>query len=135
MYAYLDRPLRSLAEPDLFLLSAMRSFVAAAHRKICVCKAIEDQFAGRAISEAIPHFVAAMALINRDGNEPIRFAPIVWPKVTDGEARILSLFALGRSGDTSRLRDLALGFVGEEAADPLLVAIDTVSASMAGDAA
>ncbi|MFT3977648.1 MAG: hypothetical protein QM688_11115 [Sphingomonas bacterium] len=135
VYAYLDRPLRSLAGNDLFLLSAMRGFVAAAHARRCVCQVLSVGFEARAIPEALPDFVTLMALLNRSGTTPLRFAPLVWPKVTDDEARVLALFALARQGDGDRLAVLLGELVREEAVAPMLGAIDAVDMALAGNAA
>lgn len=135
MYAYLDRPVRSLADADLFLLSAMRGWVAAARGGRCVCHALAGGFRLRGVSEALEDFATAMALVDRAGLSRLRLAPVIWPKVTDDEAHLLSLFALGRGRDDARIAAMAATLVQEEAVPRLLAAVDTVGTALAGDAA
>ncbi len=123
MYLYLDRPVCALAERDAFLLAAMRTWVAAARTGRCVCRALSSGFAARQAPDAMADFITAMAMLDRRGLEPVRVAPIVWPKVTDGEARLLSLFALGSGPHAGRA---AAALVHDEAIAPLLGAIDAV---------
>lgn len=135
MYAYLDRPVQALGEADVFILSAMRSWVAAARSGRCVCHALTPGFAQRGVSEALADFATAMALIDRSGAAQFRFAPVIWPKVTDDEAHLLSLFALGRSGETERIAALAGTVVTLDAVPRLICAVDTVGVALMGDAA
>lgn len=136
MYAFLDRAVQDLADADVFLLSAMRSWVAAARAGRCVCHALAAGFAKRGVTEALEDFATAMALIDRAGRAQFRFAPVIWPKVTDDEALLLALFALGRDGgDCARISAVAASLVQEEAVPRLLCAVDTVGVALMGDAA
>lgn len=135
MYAYLDRPVRALAEADIFLVFAMRGWVAAARGGRCVCHALAGGFRRRGVAAALADFATAMALIDRAGLTQLRFAPVVWPKVTDDEAHLLALFALGRGRDTAAIAALAATLVEAEAVPRLLTAVDTVGCALMGDGA
>ena len=134
MYAYLDRHVRDLDERDLFVLSAMRGWVAAARGGRCVCHALSRGFEARAVPEVLGDFVSAMATLDHNALARLRFAPVAWPKVTDDEARLLALFALDRDGEPERLPSVAAGLVADDAVAPLLGAIDAVGHALAGDA-
>ena len=135
MYVYLDRPVRSLADADLFLLSAMRGWVTAARGGRCVCHALASGFRQRGIFGALEDFVTAMALVDRAGRSQLRLAPVIWPKVTDDEAHLLSLFALGRGRDVARIAALAATLVEDEAVPRLMTAVDTLGMALAEDRA
>ena len=135
MYAYLDGPVRTLPDDELFLLSAMRGWVTAARGGRCVCHALGSGFRQRGISAALHDFVTAMALVDRAGRSQLRLAPVIWPKVTDDEAHLLALFALGRGRDAARIAALAATLVEEEAVPRLMTAVDTVGMALAEDRA
>lgn len=126
MYAYLDRPVRALADADIFLLSAMRAWVAAARGGRCVCHALSGGFRQHGVFEALEDFATAMALVDRAGRSQLRFAPVIWPKVTDDEAHLLALFALGRGRDAARIATLAKTLVEDDAVPRLMTAVDVV---------
>lgn len=130
MYAYLDRPVRSLSDSDIFLLSAMRGWVTAARAGRCVCQALSGGFRQRGVSEALEDFVTAMALVDRAGRSQLRLAPVIWPKVTDDEAHLLSLFALGRGRDAVRFAALAATLVEDDAVPRLMTAVDVVGMTL-----
>ena len=134
MYAYLDRPVRSLSDNEVFLLSAMRGWVTAARGGRCVCHALAGGFRQRGVAHALEEFVTAMALVDRAGRSQLRFAPVVWPKVTDDEAHLLSLFALARGRDTPRFTALAATLVEDEAVARLVTAVDHVGSALMDDA-
>lgn len=135
MYAYLDQPVRSLADADIFLLSAMRAWVTAVRGGRCVCHALAGGFRQRDVLEALEDFVTAMALVDRAGRSQLRLAPVIWPKVTDDEAHLLALFALGRGRDAGRIAALAATLVEEDAVPRLMTAVDVVGVALAEDRA
>ncbi|WP_419807625.1 hypothetical protein [Sphingomonas sp.] len=135
MYTYLDRRTSELAEADLFVLSAMRGWVAAARGGRCVCHALARGFEQRGVLEALMEFATAMALVDRFGRAQFRFGAIACVRVTDDEARLLSLFALGRAGDREGVAIAAAGTIAAPSVPRMLVAIDTVSTALTGDAA
>lgn len=135
MYAYLDRPVRDLAETDLFLVSAMRGWVAAARSGRCACGALRRGFEARAVADALTNFATAMALVDRHGIGMFRLAPVAGCCVTDDEARLLSLFALARGGDSASLGRAATVIVQKPAVPHLIHAVNFVGAALMGDAA
>lgn len=135
MYDYVDRPVASLPDPDSFILSAMRGWVAAARSGRCTCAVLGRGFEARAIPEALKDFAIAMATLDRDGCAKLGFGPVSAPTVTDDEARLLALFAMGRDGSAAQRARAAAVLVEEHAVGRLQRAISLVGDAMTGDAA
>ena len=135
MYAYLDRAVGELAEPDIFIVSALRGWVTAARSGRCACAALQHGFRLRGVTEAVRSFAVAMATIDADAIDLLRFAPVCAPHITDDEARLLALFAAGRGETSADLRRLAATMVTEDAVAQLEGAVRLVGCAMMGDAA
>ncbi|GGO89706.1 hypothetical protein [Stakelama pacifica] len=135
MYAYLDRRWPELADADRFMLSAMRQWVTAARQGKCLCATLIAGFAARRATDALRDFAGAMAILDRSGTMRFRFAPPCCVRITDDEARLLALFALGRSGESYRLWQVCATLVFDEAVASLHVAVETVGAVLIEDPA
>jgi len=130
MYRYLDRTVDRIDEPARFLLAAMRTWVVAARAGRCCCHALHAGFARRSIAEALPDFNMLMATLDHDGFGKIRFGPVGTARVTDDEARLLSLFAAAQEGPIARLKRVAAALVTEDAVGTLAQAADFVATAM-----
>jgi len=131
MYRYLDRAVDRIDEPERFLLTAMRTWVGAARAGRCCCQALHAGFAWRGVAEALPDFNMLMATLDQDGFGQIRFGAAGSARVTDDEARLLSLFATAQEGPIARLKRVAAGLVVEDAVGTLAQAADFVATAMA----
>lgn len=131
MYRYLDRAVDRIDEPERFLLTAMRTWVGAARAGRCCCQELHAGFARRGVAEALPDFNMLMATLDQDGFGQIRFGAAGSARVTDDEARLLSLFATAQEGPIARLKRVAAGLVVEDAVGTLAQAADFVATAMA----
>lgn len=132
MYRYLDRPVAALEESDRFLLSSMRTWVGAAQTGRCDCRQLQDTFRGRGMEDALQDFGILMATLNHEGLGRLRFGARCETRVTDDEARLLSLFATAHGGPLTRLKRAAATLVAERAVARLAQATDYVSTALAG---
>ena len=129
MYAYVDRPVASLAPDRLFLVRAMRVWVLAAHRGRCPCHTLAAWFADADMVDAMPHFRMMMAALHRDARERLVFGMPDRPAVTEDEAVLLALVAQHGEGRTSR--DAVAALVKPDAAAILSRALSGVAAELA----
>ncbi|MBW4329261.1 hypothetical protein KY084_00015 [Stakelama sp. CBK3Z-3] len=135
MYAYLDRRVSDLAEADRFMLSAMRQWVGAARSGRCLCATLSAGFDARGVKDVLNDFGSAMAMLDRSGITRFRFAPACCRRVTDDEARLLTLFAFGRGGDPARLWSICASLVADAAVPRLHAAVETIGAVLMEDPA
>lgn len=132
MYRYLDRNVATLEEADGFLISAMRSWVGATQTGRCDCRQLHNAFRGRGMEDALQDFGILMATLNHEGLGRLRFGARCEARVTDDEARLLSLFAAANAGPLTRLKHVAATLVAEQAIARLAQAADYVSTALAG---
>jgi hypothetical protein len=124
LYQFLDRPVGLLPEPQGFVLSAMRLWVAGGRAGRCPCRAVLQGFVRRGVPDVLPDFGIAMAALDRDGLSRLSFVP-GGATVGEGEARALALFDAALTG--MPLRRLAAGLVAEEAVAALTLAAERVA--------
>lgn len=130
MYAYVDHPVGSVCNSGRFLLWAMRSWANAIEHRICPLAALSGGFAGLGALHVLPHFHIALALINRNGHEPISLAPISCPHIVEHEAVLLALWReLSISAFDNVTATLAL-LVAEAAVSPISRAMTMVTAKL-----
>ncbi|WP_139198128.1 hypothetical protein [Sphingomonas gellani] len=115
LYDYLDRRVSELDDDDIFVLSAVRTWVFAARNGFCVQARLRSGFTKRHIAETLLPFLCAMALLDRHGYGTMRFAEVCYPNLSDDEARVLNLFAAARI-DNPRLIRIAVGLVSDDMA-------------------
>lgn len=115
LYHYLDRKLADLDDDDLFVLMAVRYWVLAARNGHCTQARLRSSFTIRRVDTALLAFLCAMTLLDRHGHGVMRFAPAGCDLLSDDEARVLSLFNAGRSGNPLLFR-LATGLVQDDMA-------------------
>ncbi|WP_343526202.1 hypothetical protein [Sphingomonas sp.] len=117
-YDYFDRPVVELLQDDVFTLSAVRTWVSAARSGRCAHASLRGGFAARQVDDALFAFLCAMTLVDRHGYGTMRFAPLCYCKVSDDEARILTLFAAART-ESPRLIRIAASLVDDDMAAQL----------------
>jgi len=127
MYLYLDRRAADLGEPHLFLLAAMRLWVESARAGRCSCATLVKGFAQRGVDAAVRDFGIAMTALDRDALEKLGFGCRHAMRVSEDEARLLTLFDAALAGDQPRVRRIAATLVREEAAATLATAAEWVA--------
>lgn len=132
MYRYLDRTIATLEEQDRFLVAAMRNWVGAVQTGRCDCRQLQHAFRTRGMEDALQDFGILMATLNHEGVGRLHFGTRCEARVTDDEARLLSLFAVAQAGPLTRLKHVAATLVAEQAIARLAQAVDYVSTALAG---
>jgi hypothetical protein len=102
MYAFVDRPVKSLFNSGRFLLWAMRAWVHAAERERCPPQVLHRGFAAVDAASALPDFHIAMALLAGDAVETLLLAPMPCLQISEDEAILLGLwrdFSLGNAAN------------------------------------
>lgn len=92
MYAFVDRPVESLANGGRFLLWAMRGWTQAAGAGDCPPRALRRGFAGMHALTALPDFHVAMALFAHDARDTLVLAPVSCRTIAEDEAILLGLW-------------------------------------------
>lgn len=129
LYCYLDRRVAELANDDVFILSAVRTWVFAARNGRCPQAMLRGGFSARHVEDALLPFLCAMTLLDLHGYGTTRFAQLRHPGITDDEARVLTLFAASRTSDPRLIR-IATGLVRDEMAVQLAGAAGKVGTTM-----
>ena len=92
MYAFVDRPVKSLCNSGRFLLWAMRGWMSAVGRGQCPPQMLHRGFAAVNAAGALPDFHVAMALLASDAVETLRLAPPPCLQISEDEAILLGLW-------------------------------------------
>lgn len=129
LYSYLDRCVADLTDDDVFILSAIRTWVFAARNGRCPQAMLRSGFSARRVESALLAFLCAMTLLDQHGYGTMRFAEIRYQGISDDEARVLTLFAASRGNDP-RLICIATGLVSDAMAVQLTGAAGKVAATM-----
>ncbi len=119
-----------MADDDIFVLSAVRTWVFAVRNTRCPQAMLRSGFAARCAGDALLPFLCSMTLIDRYGYGTMRFAEIHYPNVSDDEARILALFSAARVCDPGLIR-ITTSLVSDDMALQLAGAAGKVAAAMA----
>lgn len=127
MYRYLDRHVADLGEPQRFLLAAMRLWVESARAGRCNCAALVTGFAHRGVGAAVRDFGIAMAALDRDGLGKLAFGQRHASRVSEDEARLLTLFDAALAADPPRVRRIAATLVREDATATLATAAEWIA--------
>jgi len=91
MYDFVDRRVTALDPGSRFLVWSMRLWVTAIGLGQCPTPAVAPAFARWRAIGALPAFMKAMALLNRDAMETFHFRPLACECVSEHEAIILSV--------------------------------------------
>jgi hypothetical protein len=129
LYCYLDRRVTDLADDDVFILSAVRTWVFAARNGRCPQAMLRSGFSARHVEDALLAFLCAMTLLDRHGYGTMRFAQVRSPGISDDEARVLTLFAASRTSDPGLIR-IATSLVSDDMAVQLAGAAGKVGTTM-----
>lgn len=125
----LDQRVGDLTDDDVFILSAVRTWVFAARNGRCPEAMLRSGFSTRHVENALPAFLYAMTLLDRYGYGTIRFAEVCYPGINDDEARVLTLFAASRASPPRLIR-IATGMVSDDMAVQLAGAASKVGTTM-----
>lgn len=131
MYEFVDQRVTSLDHGSRFLIWSMRSWVKALTERRCPPSAIGPAFAKRGMIAALPHFHTAMRLLNRDGLDTFRVAPLDCHHVAEDEALLLSLVRALRDDQPDSVRKTVELMVTEDAVVPLLAAFTAIAIQLA----
>ncbi len=131
MYEFIDRDVDGLDRGTRFLLSAMRSWVAAVPGGQCPCLGIGPSFSRNGLTAALTPFHVSMTIFNRDALEIMRFGSAHCTRVHEHEALILSLVSALRAGRPERARATMSFFIREEAVPNLLCSLYALARLMA----
>ncbi|WP_230771987.1 hypothetical protein [Sphingomonas sp. Leaf4] len=129
LYDYLDQHVRDMADDDIFVLSAARTWVFAVRNARCPQAMLRSGFTVRRVGAALLPFLCSMTLIDRYGYGTMRFAAVRYSNVSDDEARILTLFGAAQEGDPRLIR-IATSLVSDEMAMQLAGAASKVGAAL-----
>lgn len=131
MYAYVDRPLDSLDEGCRFLVWSMRAWVTQMGHGACPARTLGPAFARWKLIGALQPFHRMMLVLNRDGAETMRFAPLPCPRVAEDEAILIGLVSQMHTDGASRARRTIELLVTEDGVGDMLEAISQLAAAMA----
>lgn len=92
MYAFVDRPVKSLCNGGRFLLWAMRGWVAAAERGQCPPERLHRGFVAVNAAGGLADFHIAMALLGGDAARTLLLAPMPCLQISEDEAILLGLW-------------------------------------------
>lgn len=129
LYDYIDRRVTDLGDDDVFILSAVRSWVAVVRNGRCAQAALRSGFAARRVEGALLAFDCAMTIVDRYGYGTMRFAPICCHEISDDETRILNLFVAARCSNPLST-SIAASVVEDEMAMRLADAVAKVDEAM-----
>lgn len=129
LYAYFDRRVGNMADDDIFVLSAVRTWVFAVRNTRCPQAMLRSGFTARHVGNALLPFLCSMTLIDQYGYGTMRFAEVRYPNVSDDEARVLTLFGAARVSDPGLIR-IATSLVSDDMALQLAGAAGKVGAAM-----
>ena len=101
MYAFVDRPVKSLCNAGRFLLWAMRAWVSAAERGQCPPRMLHRGFTAVNAAGALPDFHIAMALLGGEAVETLILAPMPCLQISEDEAILLGLWREISLGDVA----------------------------------
>lgn len=130
MYRYVDQPVESLCNAGRFLLWAMRGWAHAVARATCPPVALHRGFSGMGVLTVLPDFHIAMALLNRDGLEPMALAPMGFPLIAEHEAVLLDIWRDLALGDLDHMRSTLELLVDEDSVAPISRAVTAVAARL-----
>lgn len=114
MYAYLDRPVSALDEGGRVLTWGMRRWVRALEDRQCPVAALGSAFARRELMPALAPFHRMMSVLSYHARQPLSFAPLCCPHVTEGEALMLAVIASARA-QPQRVLDDTLSLLVDDA--------------------
>lgn len=129
LYDYFDRQVRDMAGDDIFVLSAVRTWVFAVRNARCAQAMLRSGFTSRHVGDALLPFLCSMTLLDHYGYGTMRFADVRYPNVSDDEARVLTLFGAARVSDPGLIR-IATSLVSDDMALQLADAAGKVGAAM-----
>ena len=130
MYAFCDQPVRHLDSGSRFVLHAMRVWVGAVQNKSCPPRALMIAMPQRELVPVIGDLHRMMLLLHSHGSTPMPFGELKHPAITEGEALMLSLWALIAADETERSRSLIEALVSETAAAPMQAAMVRATACL-----
>jgi len=131
MYAFVDRPLKSLDRGGRLLVWAMRHWTKAAAAGRCPCSDVGPAFHKANLMSGFPHFHMMMALLNRHAVEKLPFGDIDCARTSEGEALLLSLIRTAGNDTSERLADTAALIIRPNAVPPMLIALAALGEALA----
>jgi hypothetical protein len=131
MYAFLDQPVIMLSRGGQMMVWAMRHWTRAVGAGRCPCGDVGPAFLKAKLMPGFPHFHMMMALLNRHALDKLPFGDIDCPRISDGEALLLSLIHLAGEEASDRVAEAAALVISPTAVPPLLMALDSLGAALA----
>lgn len=131
MYAYLDRPVSALDEGGRVLTWGMRRWVRALEDRQCPVAALGAAFARRELMPALAPFHRVMSVLSYHARQPLSFAPLCCPNVSEGEALLLAVIASARTHPPRVLDDTLNLLVDEERHSCLREAMQQLAEALA----
>lgn len=130
MYAFLDCPLSLLDRGGRLLVWAMRHWAKAVSCGGCPCGDVGPAFHKADLMAGFPHFHMMMAVLNRHAREKLSFADVDCPRLSDGEALLLSLIRLPDGAHADQTPATVALVVQPEGAPALRMALDSLGAAL-----
>lgn len=131
MYDFLDRPVGSLSMGGCIALWAARSWSRALARSSCPVHAIAPAFARCRLVAALQPMHHLMLILRHRSFQTFVVAPVGCPRIGDGEALMLSLLALARTGDHVSLHGLIDSLVEADTAAKAFLAVIAIDRAFA----
>ncbi|MBU0554866.1 MAG: hypothetical protein KKD64_06230 [Alphaproteobacteria bacterium] len=131
MYAFLDQPVIMLSRGGQMMVWAMRHWTRAVGAGRCPCGDVGPGFLKAKLMPGFPHFHMMMALLNRHALDKLAFADIDCPRISDGEALLLSLIRMAGEDSPEHLASAAALVIQPTAVPPLLMALDSLAGALA----
>jgi hypothetical protein len=123
MYDFVDRRVTTLDPGSRFLVWSTRLWVTAVGLGQCPTPAVAPAFARWRAIGALPAFMKAMALLNRDALETFHFRPLACECVSEHEAIVLSVVRAMHQGKLVDATDTLAMVVASDALGELVEAL------------
>ncbi|MFO6431624.1 hypothetical protein ACLBKT_16180 [Erythrobacter sp. W302b] len=130
MYAYCDQPVRHLDSGSRFVLHAMRVWVDAVQHRTCPPRALMIAMPQRELVPVIGDLHGMMLRLHSHGSTPMPFGELKHPAITEGEAMMLSLWAMIAADEPEHSRASIEALVSETAASPMQAAMVRAAACL-----
>jgi hypothetical protein len=127
MYDFVDRPIGKLDGGGRFLVWSMRFWVRAVAKGLSPASEIGGAFGQRDISEALPHFNLAMAILHRHSRHDLGFGLVPCRRVHEAEALLLAILASASIEPATRTRQTLALMVEPEWVGSLMTALSALA--------